>query len=172
MACLLTQGNILSCNEGFGGIKEIYLANKEGITATAALGVVTAFVKTTGKRFYKYSLTPFTANADFELATSRENGTQECKQTIGFIINKLTSSLRNELVNVSKANILAVVVDNNDNAWLFGNDFGLYTPTVKGASGKALKDRNGYEVALEGMEKEPPLSVTAALLSALETPGT
>lgn len=171
MACALTQGNTIGCNDGFGGVKEIYLANAEDITLTYTTGVITAIGKTTGKRFYKYSLTPFTAEANCEAAGSRENQTTEVKQTISFVINKLSASLRAELGMLSTAQVKAVVVDNNGNAWMYGQDFGLYAPSIKSGTGKALKDRNGYEVGLEGMEKETAPSVNSALISALETPG-
>jgi hypothetical protein len=171
MACALTQGNTLGCNDGFGGLKEIYLGNKEDYTYTVAAGVVTAITKTTAKRFYKYELVPFTADANFDSSGTRENQTSEVKQTISFVMNKLSSSLRNELIILQKAQVVAVVVDNNGSAWLYGYENGLHAANIKGATGKALKDRNGYEVALEGMEKETPLSVQFSLVASLETPG-
>jgi hypothetical protein len=171
MACALTQGNTIGCGEGFGGIRTIYLGNADDFTLTYTTGVVTTITKATGKRFWKYDLVPFTAEAKFTGSNTRENATQEVKQTITLVINKLTAGLRAELGVLSGAIIKAVVIDNNGEAFMYGQDFGLNVPTIEGGTGKALKDRNGVTITLEGMEKLSPPSVNSTLVAALETPG-
>ena len=171
MPCALTQGNTVGCGDGFGGVRTIYLANADDVTLTYTTGVVTTITKAVGKRFYKYDLVPFTAEANFEATNTRENQSQEVKQTITLIINKLSAALRAELGILGQAVIKAVVVDNNGEAFLYGQSFGLTAPKIAGATGKALKDRNGVTITLEGMEKEAPPSVNSSLIAALETPG-
>lgn len=171
MPCALTMGNTLGCNDGFGGIKTLYLTNQENLTGvTEASGVVSAITKAVGKRFFKYDLVPFTAEMKNEGTSSRENGSVEVKQTVSLIINKMTSAMIAEMKNLLAANVVCVAVDNNDIAHLLGREYGLNT-SVNGMSGKALKDRNGFEITLTGMERAFAPTVAPAVLATLETIG-
>ena len=57
MACALTQNYTLDCKDSLGGITEVYFMAAGDVTSTTeASGVITALVKASGKRFYKYEL--------------------------------------------------------------------------------------------------------------------
>jgi hypothetical protein len=170
MPCALTQGNNLSCNDGFGGMPYVYLGNREKFKFTIVNGQVTQIVKEVGARFFKYELPPFTGDFGFNKTTSQGDGTSECKHSINIVVNKLSGSVRNELEIMSKANVVAIAKDNNGVFHLLGHEFGL-TTGIDGKSGKALKDRNGAEIKLEGMEKEIPYTVLDTLESSFEVPG-
>jgi len=172
MSCILTQGLTLDCGDGFGGVKECYVAEFDNITAmTLTAGVITAITKAVGKKFFKYKLVAHTGEADSELTASREMGSNTVKQSVKFPINKMTTAVRNELMLLAANRLLWVIVDNNGKGWLYGKDFGLTTDKIASKTGKDLKDRNGYELAFGGDEKYLEYEIDAATLLTLETPG-
>lgn len=172
MACALTMGYNLDCRDSYGGVKSVFIMEHANATAiTQAAGIVTAITKATSKLFYEYSLVAFTGEGDQSIAPSRENGTIAVTQNIKFPINKMTVAVRNEILLLAKNRLLMVLVDNNGVGWLYGYENGMMLAPSTSKTGKALGDRNGYELAFEGMEKEEAYQVDAATLLTLETAG-
>jgi hypothetical protein len=173
MSCNLTQGFNLDCQNGFGGAKEVYVmefANATTITPTA--GIITVLTKATGKKFWKYNLIAQTGEAEEAFTRNRENGTQMSKQTVKFPINKMTTSVRNELLLLAQNFLLIVVVDRNGTGWLYGYDNGMMLETTGAKTGRSLTDRNGYELVFTSDEKTLAYALDPAVLAALETVGT
>ena len=170
MACVLTQGYNLDCRDSYGGVKEIYIAERATVSAiTASAGVITAIDKAGSAVFFKYNLVAHTGEADQELTPSRENGTTMVKQTIKFPINKMTVAVRNELLLLAQNRLNIVVVDNNGVGWLYGEGNGMMLAPTTAKTGKALGDRNGFELTFESDEKTLAQQVDAATLLTLTT---
>lgn len=173
MPCILTSGVNLDCRDSYGGLSTVYimeLANATTITQTA--GIVTAITKATAKRFWQYNLIAFTGDADDNLTSSRENGSNFNTQGLRFPINKMTVAVRNELLLLAQNRLAIVIVDQNGLGWLFGKENGMMITSVGSKTGKALGDRNGYELVFEGMEKEFAPNVNSATITSLIVPGT
>ena len=100
------------------------------------------------------------------------NGTSNNKQSVAFPINGMSVSVRNEIEILAKNRLIIVLVDNNGNAWLYGKDFGLRLDSTNANTGKALADRNGYDLTFGGDEKELAPLVDPTIVSALQTAGT
>ena len=173
MACALTQSLNLDCRDSFGGIKQFYIMEYDNATTiTETAGVVTAITKATGKLFREYKLVAFTGDGSSDGTHSREMGTKTYKQTVSFPINKMTASVRIEIGLLAQNRLLIVGLDNNGTGWLFGKGFGMMLTTDKHATGKALGDRNGFELAFESDEKEPAVPIDATTLTSLTVAGT
>jgi hypothetical protein len=140
-------------------------------TITPTLGVITLITKATGKQFWKYNLIASTGEADDTLTRNRENGTQMSKQSVKFPINKMASSVRNELLLLAQNFLLIVVVDRNGTGWLYGFDNGMMLESAAAKTGKALTDRNGYELVFGSDEKTLAYPLDATTLASLTTPG-
>lgn len=172
MACALTQGYAVGCQDFFGGVKDVYIMELENATTiTAAAGIVTGITKATGKKFQKYQIEAHTGLAGSAKVSNRETGTSEVTQTINFPINGMSVSVRNEIELLAKNRLLIVIVDNNGLAWLFGKDFGMKLNTANSTTGRLLSEANRYDLTFEGKEKALELNVDATTLATLETPG-
>jgi len=172
MSCALTQGYTLDCSDSYGGVKELHFIEFDNVVSiTESAGVVTAITKATGKAFKKYQLIHQTADTEETATVSRENGTVEIKQSVKFPINKLSVSLRNELMLLIQNRLVCVAVDNNGTGWILGREFGLNVATVGAKSGIKLGERNGYEIALDGSEKVLAWKVDSSTISALQAVG-
>jgi hypothetical protein len=179
MSCALTQGYNLDCREGIGGLKEVYIIEKENVASvTEASGVVSAITKATGKRFWKYSLVRETSNATETITGNEQNGTIFYDQTVQIVLNKRQASVRNEVLLLARNFLMIVGVENQvaagtteNRAFLYGRDQGLQLLTGTSETGVAWGDRNGYTLPFNGKEQQLAPEVAYAVLSTLETPG-
>lgn len=169
--CALTQSFNLSCDDiGIGGVKEVYFMELENITTiTESSGVVTAITKASGKTFKKYQLTQQTANFGEDFTGNRENGTLFFGQRGVVVINKQRVNVRNEILLLSKTNLVAIVKDNVGNYKLYGREYGLRMLTGTAETGTAWGDRNGYTLNFSGAEIEPAPFVQESVISTLTT---
>lgn len=174
MSCELTQGINLDCRDSIGGLQCVYLIPFDSVTlVTAAAGTVSAITKITDAQFYKYNMPKQTGIAEETADGSEANGAFFWNTSIKFPINKMSVSVRNELMIVAQSRLMAVTVDMNGQAWLYGSKNALVLNTgTKSTTGTALGDRNGYELEFIGAEKDLALAVSDACVLTLETPGT
>lgn len=171
-SCVLTQGFNLDCRDGIGGMKEVYIIEQANVSAiTESSGVVTAITKTTGKRFWKYSLVRETSNATETITGNEQNGTIYYDQVVQIILNKRQASVRNEVMLLARNFLMIVGVENSGKAFLYGREQGLQLLTGTSETGVAWGDRNGYTLPFAGKEKELAPEVLEAVLATLETPG-
>lgn len=170
MPCALTQGYTFDCKDNIGGLEAVWFINWNDVTAiTEASGTVTAITKSAGKVFYKYQLVKNTASFTENIQGSIENGTVNFDQQLVIVINKTQVNMRNEILLLSRNNMMAVVKDRNGRYWLAGRYSGLDLLSGSGTSGTTATDRNGYNLTFSGAEKELSPEVASAVIATLTT---
>jgi ligand-binding sensor domain-containing protein len=170
MSCALTSGYTFDCKDNIGGLKSVWFIGYNDVASvTEASGVITAITKDAGKVFYKYQLVRNTASFTENIAGSIENGTVVFNQELLIVINKMQTSMRNEMLLLAKNNMMAVVEDQNGRYWLAGRFNGLDLLTGSVSTGLAQADRNGYSFTFSGGEKESAPEVQSAVISTLTT---
>ena len=157
MACSLINSIPLDCRDSIGGIKEVKWKILPSLTTLAANYTLSSGVVTiaSGSQTGWATLSQEKEVASFTdtITGNAQNGTNFSSQEVKVIFNKITSTLRNNLVLGAVQNRLHVAIrDMNDNYWLLGYERGMDIETAAGGSGTASGDRNGYEVTLKGME--------------------
>lgn len=168
MPCALTQGLNLDCRDGYGGVKRVLFMELENVTAyTLTSGVISAITKAVGKTFKEYKLIFETGDAKTSGTHDRAQGTSEYKQTVSFPINKMTTSVKNEIELLAKNRLLIIAEDQNGTYWLYGKENGLMATTTESMSGVALLDRNGYMLTFEGKEKAFEIEVQSSVIAGL-----
>jgi formyltetrahydrofolate synthetase len=166
MACNLTQGFPIDCKNNVGGIKAVYIANKENIaTIVETAGVVTTLTMDAGTDFYKYDQIKESSNFAETITTNVQNGTVFYAQTIEVILNKLQTNTRNEILLLSQATTCVIVEDNNGKYWLLGKNNGLDVTGGGSATGTAFGDRNGYTLTFAGSEPELATEVSSSVMA-------
>ncbi len=170
MACTaLTRGRSLDCNRISGGVKAVYFAVLDEITAftfdsTAAPNQVREIddIDMGSNKLYKYTLPLGVSSLTDTIVGSRENGTIYYTPTINIIYNKLSRADQAEikLLGATKTVIFAelnqTLASNGHNvitAMGMINGMELNAGTMD--SGAAWGDRNGYSLTFDGMETEP-----------------
>lgn len=168
MACTLTQGFALSCKDSIAGIKSIRFATHSdwvALSATIASGEVTA-IGSASTVFYKYEVRRETSSFNDDPQADQAVGGLFYKPMINMVMNKLNTAKRNEVQLLAKNRLVAIVEtaqpnDSNGDGdfWVLGNENGLDMVSSTGTSGVAAGDRNGYELAFEGMEPDPVMRI-------------
>jgi hypothetical protein len=172
MACALTQGYTLDCRDSLGGITEVYfIASSDISSSTEASGVITALVKATGKKFYKYELTKGTSMFTENVASSVQNGTLYFTPELTIILNKLQANTRNEILLLAQNRLTAVAKDNNGKYWMLGKTRSLELTAGSAATGTAEADRSGYTLTFAGAEPALAPEVNSTVAAALTTAG-
>jgi len=100
-------------------------------------------------------------------ASTIENGTVVYNQELLVTINKMNTSMRNEILLLGKNTLIAVVEDQNGVYWLLGRYNGLDITTGTASSGLAQADRNGYQLTFTGGEKELAPTVSSGIIAGL-----
>jgi len=168
MSCSLTTGYALGCRNSVGGLKTLYLKNwvATGSVGYNASGQVTGFTPTASSgSWFEYDMTKATSSMTETYTASSENGTIFFAPEVTFVINKLQTAVRNELLLLARAKVYAIIEDNNGSYWLIGAANGLELTAGTAGTGTAFGDRSGYEITLSGMEPLPMFNIASTVFS-------
>ena len=172
MACALTQNYTLDCKDSLGGITEVYFIAAADVTSTTeASGVITALVKATGKKFYKYELVRGTSQFVENVNANIQNGTVFYAPELTIVLNKLQANTRNEILLLAQNRLVSVAKDNNGKYWYLGKSKGLDLTGGSAGTGTAEGDRSGYTLIFTGAEAALAPEVNSSVAAALTTAG-
>jgi hypothetical protein len=170
MACSnITSGVLNGCSSNQGGLEAIFIANGPVESITETGGVVSAI--TVGGSplvpadFFKFDV-PRTTSSISETATGDiAQGTVTYAQTAIMVLNQMQASTRDQLKLMFEAtNMVVVAKDNNGKFFSIGLLRGAYGETATSTSGVAYQDRNGYEITISGIEKDPMFEIDSAIV--------
>ena len=169
MGCSQILGGMLrDCSSNLGGIKEVYLANFDDVdTVTVTSNVVSAITMVSSKKFYAYNFNPNTSNFTTTIQANRENGSLYMETVLSLVFAKQDATKRLEVNALAQAGLMAIVVDSNGTAWLFGKDEPLMLTSGTAESGTAKADRNGYALELTDAQMQMPYTVDTSIISGL-----
>ena len=167
MACDLTTGFSVGCNDSIGGVAEFWIANmpSDFSTTSDASEEVTA-LGGTGLGYYKYECTSAQGASSVmndNPTVNDANGTSFFDQTATYILNKMETAKRNEVKMIARAKMSIIIKDNNGTYWLMGETNGVRLVSGDNGTGTALGDRNGYSLSFQAQEPEPMKKVTATI---------
>jgi hypothetical protein len=158
MACELTTGFVVGCNDSAGGIAEFWFANIDdtfALTYDAITGEVTTIG---GALYYKYETTNAQGAASVmndNATVNDQNGTSYFDQTATYVLNKMDNAKRNEVKMLARAKLSVIIKDNNGSYWIMGATNGVRMTASDSGTGTALGDRNGYSLSFQAQEPEP-----------------
>ena len=171
MACDITSGFTLDCNDSNGGIDKIFIANGPVESITEASGTISAITvggsALTPSDFFAFEVPRQTSSFTETINVSNENGTVFYDQALTMILNKMEAAKRDQILLLSQNNEMVVVFkDNNSKYFSVGIQRGAYMTAGTSVSGTAYGDRNGYELTFSGMEEQPAFEVTGTIVEA------
>ena len=171
MACNITSGFTLDCNDSNGGIEKIFIANGPVESITESAGTISAITVAgsalTPSDFFEFEVPRQTSSFTETINVSNENGTVFYDQALTMVLNKMDAAKRDQILLLSQNNEMVVVFkDNNLKYFSVGIQRGAYMTACTGVSGVAYGDRNGYELTFSGMEEQPAFEVTGSIVEA------
>ena len=166
MACNLTKGRNISCRDGIGGIKAIYIVQKDELTPyVAASGEITDFDLGAGDDIYKYTLKRGTGSFTETINASSENGTVFYTHSINVKLHNLTKEDQNQIKLLAQQRMVIFAELNALNSAGknvivgCGLDNGMELSAGTNTSGVGLGDMNGYDWTFESQEPNPMQTV-------------
>ena len=162
MACNLTKGRNITCRDGIGGVKAIYIVQKDELTSyTSASGELTDLDLGSGDDIYKYLLKRGTGGITETITGSSENGTVFFTHSVNIKLHDLTKEDQNELKLLAQQRMVIFAELNQLSAGgknkivAMGLDNGMELETATNASGVALGDLSGYDWTFSAQEPNP-----------------
>ena len=171
MACDITQGFTLDCNDSNAGLDKIFIANGPVESITESAGTITAITvgasALTPSDFFEFEVPRQTSSFTETINVSNENGTVFYDQALTMVFNKMEASKRDSILLMAQNNEMVVVFkDNNAKYWSVGIERGAYMTAGTATTAVAYGDRNGYELTISGMEASPSYEVTGSIVEA------
>ena len=154
MSCLLSAGVTRSCGFQFGGLKKVYLANFEEVSAVAhdATGQITGVTMTsTGATWYEYQYEPQTAQKLEELQAGAVS--RFVNQTLNLKLANVTQAKKEVLEDLANATMAAIIQTQDDLYWYFAEptkSAGLRATVLSIDSGTAQADDAAVTITLVG----------------------
>ena len=153
MACNLTLGRSLPCKDVIGGIKALYFGNTRPVVGYDATN--TEVIDDLGTyTVYQYLLPNNGGSLTNTGNVSEENGTVYYAQELTVNLPKMSYADHKELAIMSQQKPRVFVLDNNDNLFMMGLDFGCKV-AVTAQTGTAKGDASGYVLTVSAEEKKP-----------------
>jgi hypothetical protein len=155
MSCNLSRGFLLDCNEGVGGIKDIYI----GKWSDFATGIVESGGLITDlptAQLFPYQANRNTGGVTITPNANLENGTLYYTHTVEMTLGKLDPDKKAELENLAKTRVAVFVRLFDDQIMMIGRNDGCFLTAGTFGSGKARADLNGYQITLTAEEPNQP----------------
>jgi hypothetical protein len=156
MSCVLSRGFLLSCNEGVGGVKQIYIGNfadfaNGGIEFTNGI-----IVDLPEAEIFPYEANRNTGGITIAPNANLENGTLYYTHTVEMTLGKLDPDKKAELEQLAKSRVVAFIRLFDDQIIMVGRQDGCFLTAGTFGSGKARADLNGYQITLTAEEPNQP----------------
>ena len=182
MACenYALKGLAKTCDANVGGIKEVYIAVAEDVTAITGdyisgttantineMEIVTGISMSTGKKFHKYYFRKNTGSMTKTLNVTDEGGNYISTE-LSLRFSRMETPKRVEMRALSLNDMVVIVRDANDQYWLLGTpDDPVVASAGGGETGTNREDSNAYTITLSSETNYWPLPVDSSIISEL-----
>lgn len=175
---LLTAGFAKTCTAQSGGLKNLWLANREDIAAagfTLTSGEYSAVTMESAKVFYKFEFDQ--DSAELRWSQTMEGNSASVDNQIEFFLSKISTLMRarlQELQDTSPCGMVAITEDNNGVKMVIGytenhptNSAEQGRPlkllTGEATTGKVFTDPNGSVLTMQATNNQVPLVFTGSV---------
>tara|TARA_R110000868_G_scaffold71925_1_gene210009 strand:- start:2048 stop:2575 length:528 start_codon:yes stop_codon:yes gene_type:complete len=170
MACILNVGYSLGCRDNTGGIQKAYIRNwSAGTTYSySSDGTITGSTAAgyTGGTWYTFEVRPETGMFDPGQGNhSLENGTNFWAQQLDLVLHKYQASVRTLLYALAQTEMEIIILDQNGNYILMGEQNGANLTASKASVGKAYGDMNGTTLTMIAKEPQPARLMSSTLFA-------
>jgi hypothetical protein len=167
----LNGGVAKTCDTNVGGIKKMYITEKENVSSLALsspgneISTITMAALT---QFYEFEFTRNTCSYTENYVQDPATGNEFFTQTITLVLNRREKTKRDTLLLLGHFKDLCIIItDNNNINWFFGENIGCNLTTNEGGSGTAKADANRYTLTFIAEEPYPANTVTDAAVTAV-----
>jgi hypothetical protein len=161
MCDFITNGRPEPCKDSVGGIKAVYFVNELEVSAYSSAPDEDVIDTAIGEAL-RYDVRGASTYTE-TVTSSRENGTTYFEQVLELQLPKLTKEDHKALKLLSYGHPQILIVDNNENVFVAGLEYGMDVTGGTVATGAAMGDASGYTLTFTGMEKIPANFISVAV---------
>jgi len=162
--CNITSGYTLGCRANTGGLTSVFILSG---SITAVAETAGAITEITGiGEFFEFELPRNVGQLLETPNASLENGSLFFEQQVDIQMQKLQTSVRNQVFELAKNPDLKIIVKTNNGTddgvgqyFLVGRYRGMSVSGGTGGSGTAFGDLNGYSLSFTGQEPAPVFEI-------------
>ena len=162
--CNLTDGYVLGCSS-IGGVEKVWIGEYVDNVQIAqdACGIITG-ITTTGLTVYNFQQDIEYAGLTQTGNFSRENGTVYYDSNVSIKLIGLDCNVRNNLVELGRAPLFAVVLSNAGDYYYCGLTSAGRASTAEASVGTALADLNGLSLTINFKSPDGVLLMNGGLV--------
>lgn len=153
LACAITSGRKLPCNDQRGGIKYIDFAPWQEYGFVVANEAI-ASLPVALTEVFRYEVKSTTNTLTETATTSEDNGSTEIVQALAVTLAKMDAPTQVQLKALIHGRAVAFVWDFNGNVHAVGIDSGMSNTTGTKVTGGAGADLSGYTIALQSKDSD------------------
>lgn len=168
MGCSVTLAGISSdCLSNKGGVKAVYLINREDIAdLKVAENVITGITLTSAStKFKKFEFRKDSASMTSTLTIGDNGGSNYVSTVVTMSFNRMDAAKRLEMNAMAFGELAALVEDRNGTVYYLGYDEAVKASNGTGETGAARTDLNQYTAELTDESDLYPFTVDPALLN-------
>lgn len=159
-----------NCDYNVGGIKKIYIANRNDVTSVEIDNIeqmVTQITMADTKKFYAYNFKKGAASFTSTATIDNANGVYFVQTVVSIDFAKMETRKRIEMSALSLGELIVIVLDANGKYWLLGEEEYAYATAGTGETGAARTDSNKYHLELTDESSDYPYEVDSSIIDEL-----
>lgn len=174
-ACGITlRGIDFSCKDNVGGIKNIWLADWNAAAPHVQTRRYKATIQTGSESDPEYVFKLFrirTGNGSMTstMNADEQNGTVYVQTDLNMRFTKLSEDGRNEVAEILRGNVAAIVETNTGEYYGLGAEHPLTFSAGTAATGAAMGDFAGYDITVQDYASTLPYLLDESLIASLPT---
>lgn len=171
MACTQALSGIAaSCETNVGGIREVYIANFDDVTAIEVDGtsnMIDTITMDTDKKFKQYFFKKNTSSLTSTLNVDPANGVNFVQSDLALQFAKQETVKRMEIAKLSLGELRVIVKDANGKYWFLGMEEFVSATAGTAETGVNRTDGNRYTITLTDYSSSYPYEVDPSIIEGL-----
>lgn len=171
MACSqVLNGIAAACETNVGGIREVFIANYDDVTAIEVdetSHMIDTITMDTGKKFLKYFFKKNTSSLTSTLNVDPTAGVNFVQSDLALVFAKQETTKRMEIAKLSLGELRVIVKDANGKYWFLGQEEFVSATAGTAETGVNRTDGNRYTITLTDYSSSYPYEVDPSIISTL-----
>lgn len=171
MSCVQALNGIAAdCQTNVGGVREIYIANFDDVTAIEVDGtsnMISTITMAASAKFKKYAFKKNTSSMTSTLNVDPANGINFVQTDLTIVFAKQETIKRMEIAKLSLGELRVIVLDANGKYWFLGQEEFVSATSGTAQTGTNRTDGNNYQLVLTDYSASYPYEVDPTIVAGL-----
>ena len=171
MACSqLLNGIAADCQTNVGGVREVYIANYDDVTAVEVdetSHMISTITMAASAKFKKYAFKKNTSSMTSTLNVDPANGVNFVQTDLSLVFAKQETVKRMEIAKLSLGELRIIILDANGKYWFLGQEEFVSATAGTAETGVNRSDGNRYSITLTDYSASYPYEVDASIVAGL-----